>query len=183
MTPPDKPSPYTVLASRRVWACPWYGVRQDDLRLPDGSTGVYNVVESPDAVWIVPVTPTGDVVLIHNYRHTLGAWCWEVPAGSIKPGQSPLQAARAELHEEVGGEASDWRLMITASTMNGLGTEIGHFFLATGVTLGATEHEPTEVMTIHRFPLAEALRMARAGEINDSQSVMALLLAEPLLAP
>lgn len=175
-------SPFVVTASRMVWSCPWYAVRQDDLLLPDGTAGVYNVVTKGAAVWIVPVTAAGEVVLIHNYRHTLGTWCWEIPAGGIKVDQTPLQAAQAELYEEIGGQAADWHFLLKAATMNGLGDEVGHFYLATGVMLGEAHPEPTEVLTIHRFPLAEALDMARTGQINDAQSVLALLMAAPLLA-
>jgi 8-oxo-dGTP pyrophosphatase MutT (NUDIX family) len=175
-------SPFTLLDTRTAWTCPWYVIRQDDLQLPDGSAGEYNVITKNDAVWVVPVLEDGQVVLIHNYRHTLGEWCWELPAGTIKDGQTPLQAAQAELHEEIGGEGGDWQLMIRAATMNGLGSEIGHFYLASGITLGDCAHESTEVMTIHCVPLPVAIAMARNGDINDAQSIMALLLAEPLLA-
>lgn len=172
--------PITTLVSRIAWECPWYAVRQDRIRLPDGSEGVYNVVIKCDAVWIVPITAAGEVVLIHNYRHTLGEWCWELPAGGIRDGQSPLEAAQRELREETGGVATDWRFLLRVSTMNGVGTEYGHVFLAGGVTLGQPRREPAEVMTVHILPLAKALAMARAGEINDSMSALALLLAASL---
>jgi len=171
------PSPFTIIGSRVAWDCPWYAVRQDDLILPDGRPGVYNVIDKCHAVWIVPVTPQGEIVLIHNYRHTLGEWCWELPAGGIKAGQTPLEAAQAELNEEIGGTAANWRFLLRAATMNGLGNELGYFYLATGVALGPTHHEPTEVMTLHPLPLAEAVRMARAGQINAALSIAALLLA------
>lgn len=181
MSQPDGPTPFTVLDSRLAWQCPWYRVRQDRLRLPDGSEGVYNVVEKSDAVWIVPVTAAGEIVLIRHYRHTLGAWCWEVPAGGIKPDQDARQAAEAELREEIGGVAQDWRFLLRVSTGNGFCDEYGSLFLATGVTLGETAHEAAEVLRVRTFPAAEAIRMARAGQINDALSTLALLLAEPLL--
>ena len=170
--------PIKTLDSRHAWDCPWYGVRQDRIRLPNGSEGVYNVLELPDAVWIVPVTSTGEIALIRTYRYPLQKWGWEVPSGSIANGESPLEAAQRELREEAGGTTDQWRFLIRVSAMNGIGTEYANLFLATGVTLGETAHEATEVMTVHRFPAAEVLRMARAGEINDGMSTLALLLAE-----
>jgi len=174
----DSPPPITTLDSHIAWECPWYRIRQDRIRLPDGSEGIYNVVQKNDCVFIVPLTAAGEVVMIYCYRHTLGEWCWELPAGSLKDGQSPLQAAQSELWEEVGGAAADWRLLLKVSTMKGLGTERAYIYLATGVLLGQAHPEPAEVITVHTLPVAEALRMARAGEINDAASVMALLLAE-----
>lgn len=181
MTPTPKPAPFTVLDSRIAWSCPWYAVRQDRLRTPDGTEYTYNIVDKNHAVWIVPVTAQDEIVLIHNYRPSLREWCWELPAGGIEAGQTPDAAARQELREEVGGTAAAWRFLLRAATMNGMGNELAYVYLATGVTLGAPHHEPLEAMTIHPTPRAEAVRMARAGEINDATSVMAILLAEPLL--
>jgi ADP-ribose pyrophosphatase len=173
--------PILPLDSRRVWDCPWYGVRQDRIRLPDGSEGVYNVVELPDAIWVVPVTTAGEIVLLRHYRYPLRRWGWEFPSGGITPERDARAAAERELLEETGGTASAWRLLMTVSTMKGIGTEQAHLFLATGVRLGATQHEPAEVMTVHTFPASEVLRMARAGEIHDGVGVLALLLAEAFL--
>jgi ADP-ribose pyrophosphatase len=178
MTLPSRTDhPITPLESRRAWECPWYSVRQDRIQLPEGE-GVYNVVELPDAVWIVPVTAEGEIVLLYHYRYPLREWGWELPSGSIAAGDKPLETAQRELAEEAGGTAADWRPLMTVSTMKGIGTEHAHLFLATGVTLGATHHEPAEVMTVHPVPIQQVLDMARAGDIQDAMSVLALLLAE-----
>lgn len=173
--------PITPLSSRRVWDCQWYSVRQDRIRLPNGSEGEYNVVELPDAVWVVPVTTAGEIVLLWHYRYPLQTWGWELPAGSIGPDGDALAMAQRELLEEAGGTSPDWRFLMKVSTMKGVGTEYAHLFLATGVTLGAPNHEPAEVMRVQTFPAAEVLRMARAGEIHDGIGALALLLAEAFL--
>ncbi len=173
--------PITPLDSRIAWECPWYRVRQDRIRLPNGGEGVYNVVEKCDAVWAVPVTPAGEIVLIRNYRYPLREWVWELPSGGVADGLTPLESAQRELAEEAGGTATEWRLLLRASAMNGIGTEYAYLYLATDVVLGQAEPEPTEAMSVHRVSAAEALRRARAGEINDAVSALALLLAEPYL--
>lgn len=170
--------PFKTTSSRIVWSCPWYSVRQDEIITPDGKRGVYNVVQHPGAVWVVPVTPAGEIVLLRHYRYTVDDWCFEVPAGGLKDGQSPEDAARAELREEIGGEAENWYPIGPFYTSNGISNEQGHIFLATGVTLGAPAHEPAEVLEIHPTPLAEALRMARHNEISDGPSALAILLCE-----
>ncbi len=174
--------PITAIDSKRVWECPWYAVRQDRIHLPNGSEGVYNVVELADAVWVVPMTTSGEIVLLWHYRYPLQTWGWELPSGGgIARPEDVLPTAQRELHEEAGGTATDWRFLMQVSTMKGVGTEHAHLYLATGVTLGSTEHEPAEVMTVHTFPAAEVYRMARGGEIHDGIGVLALLLAEPFL--
>ncbi len=175
--------PLYALESHRVWECPWYAVRQDRIHLPDGSEGTYNVVELADAVWVVPVTTGGEIVLLWHYRYPLQTWGWELPSGGgVRSIEEALPAVQRELREETGGIATDWRYLMRVSTCKGVSTEHAHLYLATGVTLGSTDHEPAEVMTVHTFPTAEVYRMARAGEIHDGVGVLALLLAEPFLA-
>ena len=168
--------PFQTVSSRIAWSCPWYRVRQDDIITPDGRPGVYNVVEKDDAVWIVPVTAEGEVLMVYQYRYTIDEWCGEVPAGSVKPGQSAEEAARAELREEVGGLGGQLDYIGRFFLANGICNEVGHIFLATGVATGETHHEAAEVMHVHRVPVAKALAMARAGEITDGPSALALLL-------
>ena len=170
------PKPIKTKSSQIVWSCPWYRVRQDEIITPDGKPGVYNVVEHPGAVWIIPVTTAGEVVLIYSYRYTVNDWCYEIPAGGVKPGQSLEDAARAELLEEVGGTAEKIDYVGQFYTMNGIGDEVAHIFLAEGVTIGQTNHEPTEIIEIRPTLINEALRMAQANEISDGPSALALLL-------
>jgi ADP-ribose pyrophosphatase len=173
----DEHHPIRTLSSQAAWSCRWYGVRKDMIELPDGSLGEYNVLELPDAVWVVPVTVEGEIVLLRHYRYPLRRWIWELPAGSLAPGEAPLNCAQRELLEETGGTAPDWQHLMTLSTMKGIGTEQAWLYCARGVLLGEAEPEAAEVMTVHRVPQAEALRMARAGEIEDAMGVLALLLS------
>lgn len=169
--------PYQTTSSHIAWSCPWYRVRTDEIITPDGRPGVYNVIESPTSVWIVPVTPAGEIVLIHNYRYTIDQWCWEVPAGSVKPDQTELEAAVCELKEEVGGETKEGLLEIGRFyTASGICNELGVYYLARNVSLGEPDHEATEVMEIHPKPVEEVLQMARNGQISDGNTALALLL-------
>lgn len=175
--------PYRTTGSRIVWSSPWYRIRQDDLLLPDGSHGVYNVVEKPPAVWIVPLTTAGEVVLIRNYRYTVDDWCLEVPAGAQQPQQTLAESAAQELLEEVGGIAADLAYIGQFYTANGICNEVSHIFLASGVTLQAPDREPTEVMELRLVSVDEALQLAAANQISDGPSALALLLcAERLRA-
>lgn len=177
----DNERPFKTLATEVVWSCPWYRVRQDRIQRPDGSVGEYNTIEKPDAVWIVPVTPTGEILLLRHYRYTIDRWCWEVPAGSVKQGQTLEQAAAEELHEEVGGTSREMTYLAPYFMANGICNEQGHFFLATGVTTGAASHEPAEVIEIHRRPINEISDMLQRHEISDGPSALALHIALPLL--
>jgi ADP-ribose pyrophosphatase len=172
---------WETLDSRYLWESQWYNLRQDRLRTPSGHEFTYTLVDHPGAVWVVPVTPDGRVALVWQYRHAVDAFCMEVPAGGLSPGLTPEEVAHRELLEEIGGEAAEMRFVGQFYTSNGISNEVAYVFLATGVELGDTHHEPTELMEIRLVPVEEALRMAREGEVADGPSALALLWCEPLL--
>jgi 8-oxo-dGTP pyrophosphatase MutT (NUDIX family) len=173
--------PIQSLTSRIAWESPWYRIRQDDILLPDGTKGVYNVVEMNASAFVVPVLEDGRIVLIRNYRHTLKQWVWEIPAGSIREDQNPEEAAQAELLEEAGGIAKELIFMQKASTMNGIGEQYAYFFLAKGVQLQSQAQEKTEFINVYLMPADEVYRLVFAGEMNDAVSMTALLLAKSRL--
>ena len=175
---PDDTSPIQTVSSRIAWSCPWYNVRQDKIILPDGSKGEFNVVQHDGAVWIVPVTVDGEIVLLKHYRYTVDDWCWEIPAGGLKPGKTMNETAFEELEEEIGGHAGNLEYIGQFYTSNGISNEVAHIFLATDVVLGEPRHEPAEVMEVQSMPIKSVMEMARGNEIADGPSALALLLCE-----
>jgi ADP-ribose pyrophosphatase len=174
---------WDTLDSKYLWQSRWYNLRQDRLRTPEGREFTYTLVDHPGAAWVVPVTAEGQVALIWQYRYAVDDWCYEVPAGGLSPDLTPEEAARRELLEEIGGTAAELRYVGQFYTSNGISNEIAYVYLATGVELGRTQREPTELMEIRLVPVEEAIRMAREGEISDGPSALALLWCEPLLRP
>jgi ADP-ribose pyrophosphatase len=172
---------WQTLSTRFLWQSRWYNLRQDRLRAPDGHEFNYTLVDHPGAVWIVPVTADGQLVLIWQYRYAVADWCYEVPAGGLSSNLTPEEVARRELLEEVGGQAKDMCYIGQFYTSNGISNEVAYIYLATDVVLGETRREPTELMEMRLVPVEEALRMARSGEISDGPSALALLWCEPLM--
>jgi len=173
--------PWQTLGTTRLWESRWYNLRQDRVRIHTGDEIVYTFQEHPGAVFIIPVTADREIVLVHQYRYPVGEWLWEIPAGAVDGNEGLEAAARRELAEEIGGTAEELRSVghfFSASSISNLRINV---FLATGVRLGQSERESTELIEIKVVPVAEALTMARQGEIKDGQSALALLLCEPLL--
>jgi ADP-ribose pyrophosphatase len=174
--------PFHTLNSQIVYRNPpWYVLRCDEIRLPDGSQGVYTVVERPGGVWIVPLLADGRLAIIRNYRYTVKGWVWEIPAGGLRDGIPPEDMARLELAEEIGGAAQSIEPVGQFYTMPGIGDEVAHIYLARGVTLGEPHLEPTEVIERHVLPLDDVLGMIERGEMSDGPSALAILLALPKL--
>jgi ADP-ribose pyrophosphatase len=172
---------WETLEKRYLWQSEWYSLRQDQLRTPEGHEFTYTFIDHPGAVWVVPVTSDGRIVLISSYRHPVDDWCYEVPAGGLGPGLTPEEVAHRELREEVGGTAEELRYIGQFYTSNGISNEVAYVYLATAVELGETHHEPAEVIETRLVSVKEALRMALDGSITDGPSALALLWCQPLL--
>ncbi len=187
--PPDQPAepaepaePWTTLDSALVYTTPWLALRQDRVRTHTAREITYTYLTCRDAVFVVPVTAAGEIVLLRQYRHPVRAWCWEVPAGALDAGEDAPTAAARELREEIGGTCGVLRPIGTFFASNGVSDERFHLFLALGVTLGASAPEHTELLRVVPLPAAEVLRLARTGAISDGPSALALLLAEQFIA-
>ena len=104
-----------------------------------------------------------------------------LPAGGLKPSLTLKETAVEELREEIGGTAQNIDYFGHFYTTNGICNEVAHIYIAQGVSLGQTDHEPAEVIEIHKKPISEVMRMAHANEISDGPSALALLLCESQL--
>jgi 8-oxo-dGTP pyrophosphatase MutT (NUDIX family) len=168
-----------VTASRTVYENRWMRVREDDTVLPDGSPGLYAVVEKPPAAVIVPLD--GDAVwLVQQYRHPVGARFWEVPQGAWEdsPDAPAEQLARGELAEETGLRAERLERLGRLYFAYGITDQPFDVWVATGLTAGEQALESTEQGLIAaRFPLDEVRAMVRDGRIADSATVAALGIA------
>jgi ADP-ribose pyrophosphatase len=160
-----------------------FRIRQDTVRWPDCSTRPYTYVEASAAVFVVPETTLGQIVLIRQVRYTAGDWIWEVPAGGFHDFEgSPEDLARRELAEEVGGSGDRFEYIGWFRPGTSLIDQICHIVLARGVRLDCKpKREPAEVIEVHPTSTARALEMARGGAMIDGCSALALLRCEPLL--
>jgi ADP-ribose pyrophosphatase len=171
------------LASDYPYSFRMFRVRRDQARWPDGQVRTFCYVETPGAVWVVPVTTDRQVILIRQFRYMLDDWQWEVPAGGFHDFTGdPVELAKHELEEETGGSCDD--LLYIGSFNPGASTfeELAHIVLARDVRLDREPHrEPAEIIEVHLTPIERALEMARNGEIADGHSALALLRCEPYL--
>jgi len=175
-----------TLGSTQVYANPWMTVREDAIRRPDGSTGIYGVVESPDIALVVPVE--GDrVQLVEQYRHPVAGRRWEFPSGTAdqRLDADPAALAARELREETGlvaGALTPLGTLDVAPSMLSLRCRV---FLATDLTHGAPERELEEQdMRSAWFSRADVERMITEGAITDAKTLAAyaLLLLHPQIS-
>ena len=166
-------------SSSIVYANPWIQVREDRVQRPDGSDGIYGVVEMRNpAVFIVPLTDADEVVLVEVERYTTGRVSLEVPAGG-SDGEDLLVAAQRELMEETGLTAGSWELIGNPFALNGVCRAPEHVFLARGLeAAGGGDGQAEEgIVGVRRVPWATALSLIQDGTIVDGETVAALMYA------
>ena len=160
-----------------------FRIREDTARWPDGNIRPYTYMEASAAVFVVPLTEDGRIALIRQLRYTASDWIFEVPAGGFHDFDgAPVELARRELAEEVGGSSDDLQYVGWFRLGTSMVDQICHIVLARGVRLDLEpKREPAEVIEVHLTPIDRALEMARSGEMVDGCSALALLRCEPYL--
>src|SRR5215208_5319287 len=174
MTPEDTGNPWRTVSSRQVYDNPWISVREDQVVRPDGEPGIYGVVHYKNVAVGVLAIEEDDVYLVGQYRYPLETYSWEINEGGCPEGGEPLSAARRELREETGLEATSWRMLGEAYLSNSVADEYAVWFLATGLVSGEQQPEGTEVIGVRRVPVREAVAMVMDGRITDALSALAL---------
>ncbi|GAA0518602.1 ADP-ribose pyrophosphatase [Saccharopolyspora subtropica] len=173
---------FTTLGSTDLHVGRILALRVDEVRMPGGGQARREVVEHLGAVAVVALDDDEQVVLIHQYRYPVGRRLWELPAGLLDvAGEEPVRTAQRELAEEAGLAARDWSVLVDVATSPGFTDESVRVFLATGlsdVERPAAVGDEEADLVIRRFPLAEAVRMALAGEITNGPAVAGLLAAQ-----
>jgi 8-oxo-dGTP pyrophosphatase MutT (NUDIX family) len=163
------------LSSRVAYESPYLRLREDAIEQPDGSRGIYGVVEKPDFALVVPWD--GERIhLVGQYRYAVSSFEWEFPQGGVEGFDrvEPEVLARRELEEETGLRAASMRHLGRMWHAFGFSAQGLDAFLATELTQGAPRREATEqTMRSRTVTVAELEAMILDGELRDAPSVAA----------
>ena len=150
------------------------------VKLPNGCVSEIERIRHPGAAAIVPLLPDYRVVMIKQYRHSVGQDLWEIPAGTMNPDESPFECAKRELREETGFEAEWFQKLAEIFPVPGYSDERIHLYRATGLTPVKQALDEDEILEIHPIPFEEVLQMIVRGDIQDAKSISGLFLASRL---
>jgi 8-oxo-dGTP pyrophosphatase MutT (NUDIX family) len=163
------------ISSKVVYSNAWMTVREDRIEHPDGSPGLYGYVVKPDFVLVVPQENDG-FHIVEEYRYPIGRRSWSFPQGTAEAGTRDDEARR-ELAEETGLRAAHLRHLGRLDNAHGLTDQGLHVYLATELTEGPADREPSEQdmrqRWVHR---AEFEQMILSGAIADSSTIAAYTL-------
>jgi ADP-ribose pyrophosphatase len=160
-----------------------FSLSRENVTLENGATVDLDIIRHPGASAMVPVSGQGHILMLRQYRHALGGFIWEIPAGTMDPGETPLECAKRELEEETGFSADTWTSLGEITPVPGYSDERIHLFIAADLRPALQDLDRDEVLTLHRMPLQDALEMISNGELQDGKTVCALLLAARVLDP
>lgn len=155
-------------------------IRRDRILGRDGQEHTHTILENAGAVYVIPLTCDGNILLLRQFRQSLGAWGWELPAGSRFDHHGDLHdLAAKELREEAGATAARIEHIGFFHDSVPITTSRCDIYLAHDTVV---EHAPTpgrtELIDSYCVPIDRALQMARTGEITDGRSALCLLRAE-----
>lgn len=168
---------WKVLKSENILRLgPWLSVRQECVELPSGvQIPTWYVLEFPNWINVIAETCDGELVMIDQYRHAYGQTCYELVAGVIDEGETPLEAAKRELLEETGFGGGEWSEFMTLSPNPSNHNNLSYTFLAKGVERLQPQHEePTEDIQVH------VMSKADVRELLKEDGIIQALHAAPL---
>jgi ADP-ribose pyrophosphatase len=178
----DKPAvPHQI---RKVFEGRVFAVVVESITTRKGGKMDVEIVRHPGSVVLIPITDAGEIVLVRQYRHSIGRDAWELPAGTLKPNEEPKKAAARECHEEIGLVPSNLEALGGFFPTPGYCDEEMNFFKATGLREArdgeSAEQDEDEDIEKGAFSVDRIRAMIRSGEIVDLKTVAGLALLGPV---
>jgi ADP-ribose pyrophosphatase len=158
--------------------CLFHGLRFEVRALEEtigGKAFKREFVAHPGSVTIIPLFANGDIALIKNRRFAVNEILWELPAGTLEPGEDPAEAAGRELLEETGYESSKVEFLFQFFTSPGISNEAMRVYLAQELVHKAQDLDESEEIEVVRVSSQEALKMIEENKIKDGKTIAALL--------
>jgi len=147
----------------------------DRVHLPNGNQIELEMIHHPGASAVVPFVTPDQILLVRQYRWATSSWIYEIPAGKLRPRESPEACARRELREEVGQEAGRLERLNSIWTVPGFSNERIHLFSAWDLTPVSQSHQDDECIHLVQFSLEEVFDLIRKGDLCDGKSLCAFL--------
>lgn len=153
----------------------------DEVELPDGSAASREYLVHPGAAAVLPFIDKEKIILVKQFRYPVSQITYEIPAGKIDNGETPLHCAMRELEEETGYKADDFKSLLSFYPAAALSTEFLHIFSAFGIEKGSLNPDEDEFIDTEVVNFRDVLAMVKDGRIKDSKTIIAVLYFDSLM--
>jgi ADP-ribose pyrophosphatase len=164
-----------IISRKTLYHGSVFDVRRDTVVEPGGVRATRDIVVHNGSIVVLPVFDDGRLLLIRQYRHSVGGNLLELVAGRIDPGERPLPGAKRELLEETGYTARRWQKILDLFPTPGFVSERMVIYVARGLRAGPAHPEADERITARAFPPRKIENWIRTGKLRDAKSVAAIL--------
>ena len=164
-----------TIESKELLKTPIFRVTMDRAVDPEGFTIDRAIIQHGGSSVVMPVDEKGRVLLARQYRLPAMGYLWEIPAGRMDEGETPLKAAKRELKEETGLSAKKWTKLFSLFMSPGFLAEKMHIYVAQELTQGKTQFMEDERIETRWFTAKEMNEMIKTGKIIDGKTIAAWL--------
>ena len=161
-----------IISSEELIRAPIFHVTFDHALDPDGFEIKRAIIQHPGSAVVMPVDERNRVLLVRQYRLPAGKFLWELPAGRVDEGETPLQAARRELAEETGYRARKFKKIAEFYPSPGFLAEKMTIYLAKDLTAGEQTPMEDERIQTGWFSAREIDELIGAGKILDAKTMI-----------
>jgi ADP-ribose pyrophosphatase len=172
-----KNGPFQIKGTLKKYENPWLSVREDQVIRPDGKDGIYGVVTILPGISVLPIDEEGNVYLEELFEYAIEQTGIETVSGGIDKNETPLEAAKRELKEELGITAEEWMDLGLVNPFTSTVNSPATLFVAKKLSFGTAALEGTEQFKVLKMPFSQALQMAVESKITHGPSAVLILKA------
>jgi ADP-ribose pyrophosphatase len=166
--------------TQMLWHGKVFDFSREEVILPNGKPTVIEMIHHPGSSAVVPILENESILLIRQYRPVIRDFIWEIPSGTMLPGEGPLECAGRELREECGFLGKKFEKFAEILIAPWYSDERIHLFMATELIPCEQNLDEDEILTPHLFPFNRAMAMIESGEIQDATTTIGIKMAYPL---
>ncbi len=160
--------------STQIYSGKLFSFVTEDVTLPNGVRSEFAMVRHPGSTAIVPMLDDNTIVMTLQYRHPIREYILEIPAGTMEPGESPINCAKRELEEETGFAASKFVELGQTHILPAYSDEKIYIYLARDLTASQQNLDPDEIIHIVEHPFDEIMQLIDKGSITDALTIMSI---------
>lgn len=161
----------TVVSETVSYAGKYLRVVDQQVELPNGSTTLHTTVQHPGAVVVLPIANDGRIIFVRQYRHSVGEYLLELPAGKLELGEEPRISAERELAEEIGFGAKKWISLGIIYPVPGFCDEKQHVYVAADLYDHSLPPDPDEAISVEHLSIEDVEAAIESGVMRDSKSI------------